>query len=115
MTVKRNTFDIITTYELKTEVNIDNCSTDIGALESCSSAFLVNSLEKYMGGCLWNIWYTRAENFSAFWIFIHARMIHQTTGEGRKLSISPFTNCTLSRSFKHFLEFCIRFNRDTPN
>ena len=52
MTVKRNTFDIIATYELKTEVNIDNCSTDIGALESCSSAFLVKSLEKYMGGCL---------------------------------------------------------------
>lgn len=86
MTVKRNTFDIIATYELKTEVNIDNRSTDIGALESCSSAFLVKSLEKYMGGCLWNIWYTRAENLFCFLDFL-SRTNDSSNNRGREETI----------------------------
>ena len=75
MTVKRDTFDTITTYEVETEAVIENCSTNIGALESCCYAFLVKSLKKYMG--VHGIFGTQEEKlFSAFWVFLHARMIY---------------------------------------
>ena len=48
MTVKRNTFDTITTYEVASQTAIEICSTNIDALEYCLSAFLVKNLEKYM-------------------------------------------------------------------
>ena len=48
MTVKRNTFDTITTYEVASQTAIEICSTNIDALEHCLSAFLVKNLEKYI-------------------------------------------------------------------
>ena len=51
MTVKRNAFNTITTYEIASETAIEICATNIDALQYCLSAFLVKNLEKYMGEC----------------------------------------------------------------